>query len=81
MIISGATIHCDGHGKCGLLVAQTFLHFLAGLAAPPPSFYRHRVSTKPYRHLSDQFSTHASLRAAIFPALREIRKEEARDAA
>jgi hypothetical protein len=30
---------------------------------------------KPYRHLSDQFSTHASLRAAIFPALREVRKE------
>lgn len=45
MIISGAAIHCDGHGKCGLLVTQTFLHFLAGLAAPPPSFYRHRVST------------------------------------
>jgi len=45
MIISGAAIHCDGHGKCGLLATQTFLHFLAGLAAPPPSFYRHRVST------------------------------------
>jgi hypothetical protein len=42
MIISGAAIHCDGHGKCGLLVTQTFLHFLARLAAP---FYRHRVST------------------------------------
>lgn len=45
MIICGAPIHCDGHGKCGLLVTQTFRDSLAGLAALPSSFYRHRVST------------------------------------
>jgi hypothetical protein len=47
MIIRGAAIHCDGHGKCGLFVTQAFLHSPAGLAAPPSSFYRHRVSTYP----------------------------------
>jgi hypothetical protein len=34
MIIRGAAIHCDGHGKFGLLVATRL-----------SSFYRHRVST------------------------------------
>jgi hypothetical protein len=44
MIIHGATIHRDGHGKCGLLVPQ-ILHCLAGLAALPPLFHCHPVST------------------------------------
>jgi hypothetical protein len=75
MIISGAAIHCDGHGKCGLLVAQTFLQFLAGLAAFPPPFYRHLVSTNLTGISLINFYAHALLRVAMFPAQREIRKE------
>jgi hypothetical protein len=45
MIIRGAVIHRDGHGKCGLLFHQIF-HSLAGLAASSFSFSSSRDSTK-----------------------------------
>ena len=34
MIIHGAAIHRDEHGKCGLLPTQSFLHVPAGFTTP-----------------------------------------------
>jgi len=47
MIVHGAAIHRDGHGKCGLLATQTFLHSLPGLAAPLSAFSQNCVSANP----------------------------------
>ena len=67
MIIRGAAIHCDGHGKCGLLVAQSFLRSLARLATPPSESCQHEPDRQlPEQFYTNQCSAEALLRRAIF---------------
>ena len=67
MIIRGAAIHRDGHGKCGLLVTQIFLRSLAGLATPPSAFCQHESDRHlPEQSYTNQCSAQALLRRAIF---------------
>jgi len=40
MVIRGAAIHRDGHGKCGLFPTRGFLHSPAGLTPFPSSYFR-----------------------------------------
>lgn len=67
MIIRGAAIHRDGHGKCGLLVTRVFLHSQAGLATPPSAFCQHESDRHlPEQFYTDQCSAQVLLRRAIF---------------
>ena len=45
MILPGAAIHRDGHGKCGLLLTPTFRHYIIPLDASP-FCYPERLSAK-----------------------------------
>lgn len=47
MIIRGAVIHRDGHGKCGLLPTHSFLQTQAGLTSAASSFCREELRTQP----------------------------------